>query len=88
VAASVRYIQSTVKGCWGPTKNFRWGPQQALRQMRAFSRQLQISPLSSANSKLKQAKLIIYKLGENNFNELPMQNKRKLTLSLVSCYHL
>jgi len=29
----------------------------------------------------------MYNLGENNFNKLPMQNKRKLTLSLVSCYH-
>ena len=26
-------------------------------------------------------------LGENNFNELPMQSKWKLTLLLVSCYH-
>jgi len=26
-------------------------------------------------------------LGENNFNELPMQNKWKLILSLVSCCH-
>jgi len=29
----------------------------------------------------------MFNLGENNFNELPMQNKWKLTLSLVSCYH-
>jgi len=43
--------------------------------MRAFSIQLQINPLSSAISKPNQAKLIMYNLGENNFNELPMQNK-------------
>jgi len=43
--------------------------------MRAFSIQLQISPLSRAISKCNQAKVIIYNLGENNFNELPMQNK-------------
>jgi len=43
--------------------------------MRAFSSQLQISPLSSAVSKPNQAKLIMYNLGENNFNELSMQNK-------------
>jgi len=42
--------------------------------MRAFSIQLQISPLSAAISKPNQAKLIMYNLGEN-FNELPMQNK-------------
>jgi len=29
----------------------------------------------------------MYNLRENNFNELPMQNKCKLTLSLVSCCH-
>jgi len=40
--------------------------------MRALSSQLQISPLSSAMSKPNQAKLIMYNLGENNFNELPM----------------
>ena len=28
----------------------------------------------------------MYNLGENNFNELPMQHKWKLTLSLVGCY--
>ena len=55
--------------------------------MRAFSSQLQISPLSSAISKPNQAKLIMYNLGENNFDELPMQNKWKLILSLVSWYH-
>jgi len=54
--------------------------------MRAFSSQLQISPLSSAISKPNQAKLIMYKLGENNFDE-PMENKWKLTLALVSCDH-
>jgi len=43
--------------------------------MRASSSQLQISPLSSAMSKPNQAKLIMYNLGKNNFNELPMQNK-------------
>jgi len=43
--------------------------------MRAFSNQLRISPLSSAISKPNQAKLIMYNFGENNFNELPMQNK-------------
>jgi len=43
--------------------------------MRAFSIQLQISPLSRAISKPNQAELIMYNLGENNFNELPMQNK-------------
>jgi len=43
--------------------------------MRAFSIQLQISPLSSTISKPNQAKLIMYTLGENNFDELPMQNK-------------
>jgi len=43
--------------------------------MRAFSIQLQISPLSRAISKHNQAKQIMYNLGENNFNELPMQNK-------------
>jgi len=42
--------------------------------MRAFSSQLQISPLSSVISKRNHAKLIMYNLGENNFNELPMQN--------------
>jgi len=42
--------------------------------MRAFSSQLQISPLSRAISKPNQAELIMYNLGENNFNELPMQN--------------
>ena len=55
--------------------------------MRAFSSQLQISPLSSAISKPSQAKLVMYNLGEKNSNELPMQNKWKLTLSLFSCYH-
>ena len=56
--------------------------------MRAFLIQLQISPFSSAISKPNQAKLMIYNLGENcQCNELPMQNKWKLTLSLVSCYH-
>jgi len=40
--------------------------------MRTFSSQLQISPLSSAISKPNQAKLTMYNLGENNFNELPM----------------
>jgi len=54
--------------------------------MRAFSSQLQISPLSSAILKRNQAKLVMYNLGENNFSELPMQNKWKLTLSIVSCY--
>jgi len=49
--------------------------QQAFRQMGAFSIQLQISPLSKAIAKTNQAKLIMYNLGENNFNELPMQNK-------------
>jgi len=43
--------------------------------MRAFSSQLQIRPLGSAISNPNQAKLIMYNLGENNFNELPMQNK-------------
>jgi len=43
--------------------------------MRAFSSQLRISPLSSAISKPNQDKVIMYNLGENNFNELPMQNK-------------
>jgi len=43
--------------------------------MRAFPSQLQINPLRSAISKPNQAKLIMYNLGENNFNELPMQNK-------------
>jgi len=43
--------------------------------MPAFSSQFQISPLSSAMSKPNQAKLIMYNLGENNFNEQPMQNK-------------
>ena len=43
--------------------------------MRAFSSQLQISPLGSTISKSNQAKLIMYNLEENNFNELPMQNK-------------
>jgi len=43
--------------------------------MRAFSSQWQISPLSSAISTPNQAKLIMYNLGENNFNELSMQNK-------------
>jgi len=43
--------------------------------MRTFSIQLQISPLSSAISTPNQAKLIMYNLGENNFNQLPMQNK-------------
>jgi len=43
--------------------------------MRAFSSQLQISPFSRAKSKPNQAKLIMHNLGENNFNELPMQNK-------------
>jgi len=43
--------------------------------MRAFSSQLQISPLSSAISKPNQSKLIMYNFGENNFNEPPMQNK-------------
>jgi len=43
--------------------------------MRTFSSQLQINPLSSATSKPNQAKLIMYDLVENNFNELPMQNK-------------
>jgi len=43
--------------------------------MRAFLIQLQISPLSRAISKPNQAKLIMYNLGENNLNELPMQNK-------------
>jgi len=43
--------------------------------MGAFSIQLQISPLSKAIAKTNQAKLIMYNLGENNFNELPMQNK-------------
>jgi len=55
--------------------------------MSAFSIQLQISPLSRAISKPNQAKLIMYNSGENNFDELPMQNKLKLSLSLVSCYH-
>ena len=55
--------------------------------MRAFSIQLQISPFIRAISKSNEAKLIIYNLEENNFNELAMQNKWKLTLSLVSCYH-
>jgi len=48
--------------------------QQAFRQMRAFSSQLQISVLSSAFSKPNQAKLTMFTLGANNFNELPMQN--------------
>jgi len=43
--------------------------------MRAFLNQLQISPLSSAMSKPNEARLIMYNLGENNFNELTMQNK-------------
>jgi len=43
--------------------------------MRAFSSQLQISPLSSPISKPNQAKLIMYNVGENKFNELQMQNK-------------
>jgi len=43
--------------------------------MRTFSIQLQISPLSRAISTPNQAKLIMYNLGENNFNQLPMQNK-------------
>jgi len=43
--------------------------------MRAFSIKLQISPLSRAMSKPNQAKVIMYSLGENNFNELPMQNR-------------
>jgi len=43
--------------------------------MRAFSSQLQISALSSTMSKPNQAKLTMYNLGENNFNEQPMQNK-------------
>jgi len=43
--------------------------------MRAFSSQWQIIPWSSAISKPNQAKLIMYNVGENNFNELPMQNK-------------
>jgi len=51
--------------------------------MRAFSIQLQISPLSRAISKPNQAKLIMYNVGENNFNELPMQNKWKLTYHLL-----
>jgi len=55
--------------------------------MRAFSSRLQISPLSSAVSKPNQAKLIMYNLEENKFNELPMQNKWKLTLTLVTCYY-
>jgi len=55
--------------------------------MLAFSSQLRISPLSSAISKPYQAKLIMYNLGENNFNELPIESKWKRTLSLVSCYH-
>jgi len=37
--------------------------------MRAFSSQLQISPLSSAMWKSNQAKLIMYNLGENKFKE-------------------
>jgi len=36
--------------------------------MRAVSSQLQTSPMSSAISKPKEAKLIMYNLGENNFN--------------------
>jgi len=43
--------------------------------MRVFSSQLQSSPLSSAISKPNQDKLIMYNLGENNFNELSIQNK-------------
>jgi len=43
--------------------------------MRAFSIQLQINPLSRDISKPNQAKLIMYNLGENNFNKLPMQNR-------------
>jgi len=53
--------QSRVKGCWGRPKKFRWGPfQQAFRQMRAFSIQLQIIPLSRAISKPNQVKIIMY----------------------------
>jgi len=61
----------------GPPKNPDGGLyyQQAFRQMRAFSIQLQISPLSRAVLKPNHAKQIIYNLGENNFNELPMQNQ-------------
>jgi len=43
--------------------------------MHAFSSQLQINPLSSAISKPNQAKLMMYNLEENSFNELTMQNK-------------
>jgi len=43
--------------------------------MRAFSSQLLMSPLSSSISKPNQSKPMMYYLGENNFNELPMQNK-------------
>jgi len=49
----MRMQQSRVKGCWAPPKKSPDGAvyQQAFRQMRAFSSQLQISPLSSAISK-------------------------------------
>jgi len=43
--------------------------------MRAFSIQLKISPLRRAISKPNQAKLIMYNLGENNFNELTANAK-------------
>jgi len=43
--------------------------------MRSFSIQLQISPLRRAISKPNQAKLIMYNLAENSFNELQIQNK-------------
>ena len=55
-----------MKGCRAPLKNPDGALQyqQAFRQMRALSIQLQISPLSSAILKPNQAKLIMYNLGQ------------------------
>jgi len=71
-------VGRTVLKAVGPRKKNQDGAvwyQQAFRDMRAFSSQLQNSPLSNAMSKPNQAELIMFNLGENNFNELPMQNK-------------
>ena len=69
----------------GPPKKIQMGPySKHVGRCVLFRASCKLAPWAAPFQNLTKLK---YNLRENNFNELPMQNKWKLTLSLVSCYH-
>ena len=74
--AAANLVAEPCERLLAPPKKIQMSPLiSAFSQMRSFSIQLQISPLSRAISKPNQAILIMFSLGENNFHELPRRNK-------------